>query len=239
MPTIELQTPLAAVVTAHPSLARELERLGLDYCCGGARRIDDACRDQGLDPASVVAELVGLADNGATAPWATMDVAELVGHLETTHHRYLWAELPRLTALVDKIVGVHGDRHAELHDVRRVYDELRADLEPHLRKEEQVLFPMIRQLASAQSPPTFHCGSLVSPISVMVSEHDRVGELLEQLRAHTHGYEMPADGCASYRACYESLAELEADTHLHVHIENNLLFPAVVRIEQQLRGTTT
>ena len=113
-----------------------------------------------------------------------------------------------------------------------VYRELRADLEPHLDKEEQVLFPMIRQLAGAQPASTFYAGSLVEPIAVLLSEHDRVGELLAQLRVLTHGYEVPADGCASYRACYEALAELEADTHMHVHKENNLLFPAVVRMDQ-------
>ena len=232
MRTIAIETPLAEVITAHPSLARELERLGLDYCCGGERTVADACAEQGLDAVEVVAELSGVAVDGATAPWATMGVADLVDHIETTHHRYLWAELPRLSALLDKIVQVHGARHAELDDVRGVYRELRADLEPHLDKEEQVLFPMIRLLAGAQPAPTFHAGSLVEPIAVLLSEHDRVGELLAQLRALTHGYEVPADGCASYRACYEGLAELEADTHMHVHKENNLLFPAVVRMDQ-------
>lgn len=118
--------------------------------------------------------------------------------------------------------------------MRRCYRELRDDLEPHLRKEVQVLFPMIRQLAAAGSVRSFHCGSLANPISVMLGEHDRAGGLLAELRALTGDYQTPADGCASYRACYDGLARLEADTHLHVHKENSLLFPTVVELERRL-----
>lgn len=236
MTVIHPHTTLAEVVTAHPALARELERRGLDYCCGGTRTIAEACTTQGLDPAIVVAELSVAGDDRKPAAWAAMRPSELVDHLEAIHHRYLWDELPRLAALLDKITAAHGCRHPELDDVRRAFDELRADLEPHMTKEERVLFPMIRELAVAETMPTFHCGSLANPISVMLAEHDRVGELLARLRGLTDGYQPPPDGCASYQACYQGLAELEADTHLHVHKENNLLFPAVVRLEAALRA---
>ena len=105
-----------------------------------------------------------------------MGAADLVDHLEATHHRYLWDELPRLSALVAKVVSVHGERHPELHAIAACYEEARADLEPHLAKEEQVLFPMIRELATAASLPSFHCGTLRNPISVMLREHDAVGD---------------------------------------------------------------
>ena len=187
-----------------------------------------------LDVTAVLADLA--ADTAAEpAPtWATMSVGELVDHLEGAHHVYLWAEMPRLAALVAKVVSVHGERHPELSAIAACYATLRADLEPHLSKEETVLFPMIRELAAAGSVPSFHCGSLRNPISVMLAEHDTVGELLAQLRELTGGYEAPADGCASYQALFAGLAELEADTHLHVHKENNVLFPAVVAREQEL-----
>lgn len=157
----------------------------------------------------------------------------LVDHLEATHHRYLWNELPRLSELIDKIVGVHGGRHPELADVVGTFAQVRADLEPHLLKEERVLFPMIRELTTSPSSPSFHCGTLRNPISVMLSEHDAVGDLLARLRRLTNGYTPPADGCASYVACFTGLAELEADTHLHIHKENNLLFPMVVEMEAE------
>jgi regulator of cell morphogenesis and NO signaling len=132
------------------------------------------------------------------------------------------------------VVGAHGARHPELQDVTATFAELRADLEPHLAKEERVLFPAIRELASADAPVARPFGSVRNPISVMLAEHDRAGELLGRLRALTDGYRTPGDGCASYRACYAALADVEADTHLHVHKENNVLFPAVVRREEQV-----
>jgi len=227
---------LGEVVTAHPQLARELERRGLDYCCGGQRSIAEACWAVGLDPASVAADLAATSAVSDAEPWSTMGVVDLVDHIESIHHRYLWDELPRLTALLDKIVGVHGARHPELSVVREVFAELRADLEPHLTKEERVLFPAIRELAGADAPPAFAFGSVANPISMMMIEHDRVGELLIHLRAATGDYRVPADGCASYRACFDALGELEADTHLHVHKENNVLFPAVLQLEQSGRA---
>jgi regulator of cell morphogenesis and NO signaling len=224
---------LAELVSAHPGAARVLERHHLDYCCGGADRLAAACAERGVDPASVLDELTALGPE-ATPDWAAMGPAELVDHLEATHHRYLKEELPRLTALVDKVAGVHGDRHPELRDVQRTSAELRADLEPHLMKEEQVLFPMIRELDGATTAPSFHCGTLQNPIRMMLMEHDRAGELLARLRELTSGYQVPDDGCASYQALYAGLAELELDTHQHVHKENNLLFPAVLEREHQL-----
>ena len=223
---------LADVLTEEPGAARVLERFGLDYCCGGRRTLADACAREGVDPDQVLDALGDVAP-GPEPDWVRMAPEELVDHLEATHHAYLHAELPRLDALVDKVSRVHGVRHAELVDVRATFVALRAELEPHLLKEERVLFPMIRELATTTAPPSFHCGALANPISVMMAEHDRAGELLATLRRLTDGYQPPADGCPSYRTLYAGLAELEADTHLHVHKENNLLFPAVVILEQR------
>lgn len=234
MTVFTADSTLADIVTATPSLAPVLEASGLDYCCGGTATLDEACAARQLDTNAVLAALtVGAVDE--TAPdWATMNVAELVDHLERTHHRYLWDEMPRLTALAEKVLSVHGERHPELADIAACYAMLRDDLEPHLDKEEQMLFPMVRELAAVDAAPAFPCGSIQNPISVMLAEHDIVGALLARLRENTNGYQPPADGCASYAALFSGLAELEADTHLHVHKENNVLFPAVVALEQQL-----
>ncbi|MEZ5333703.1 MAG: iron-sulfur cluster repair di-iron protein [Thermoanaerobaculia bacterium] len=224
---------LAAIVDANPSAARVLELHQLDYCCGGRRTLEEACADRDLDPA-VVLDALETAEPGGTAEWTAMDPAALVDHIEATHHRYLHDELPRLTALVEKVVGVHGTRHPELRLVEATYTALRLDLEPHLMKEERVLFPMVRELAAAASAPSFHCGSVANPIQMMMFEHDHAGDLLAHLRTVANGYEPPADACASYQALYRGLAELEADTHLHVHKENNVLFPAVLALEADL-----
>jgi regulator of cell morphogenesis and NO signaling len=226
-------TTLAAIVDANPDTARILERHHLDYCCGGQRTLEIACAERGLDPSTVRAEL-DATPIAADSEWTTMGPVELVDHVEATHHRYLHDELPRIAALTLKVVDVHGRRHPELHEVEATFTALRADLEPHLMKEERVLFPMIRELAGATTAPSFHCGSVGNPIRMMLLEHDRAGELLARLRAVTDDYRPPADGCASYRALYRALEELEADTHLHVHKENNVLFPAVLALEDAL-----
>ena len=231
MLTISADDTLAAVVIAHPALVRDLDRLGLDYCCGGRRTVAQACVHEGLDLEAVLVELDLSCSVVAPPAWTTLDVKDLVDHIEATHHTYLWRELPRLTALADKVTAVHAGRHPDLVAVRDVVIEIRADLEPHLMKEERVLFPMIRDLVVADQPPRFPCGTVANPIRVMRFEHDRVGELLARLRVLTGDYVVPGDGCASFDALYMGLEELEADTHLHVHKENNVLFPAVERLE--------
>ena len=236
MMKLDVSMTLAEAVDAFPQVARQFERRGLDYCCGGARTVSDACAQIGVDPQEIVAEL-SEATTTSVAEWTTMSADVLVDHIEATHHRYLWAELPRVSALVDKIVAVHGVRHPELVEVALCFSQVHADLEPHLLKEERVLFPMIRELATSSGIPAFHCGSLRNPISVMLSEHDAVGDLLAKLRRLTDGYTTPADGCATYAACFKAMAEIEADTHLHIHKENNVLFPLVVRLEAELAAT--
>lgn len=240
--TVDASTTLADIVTGSPGLARDLQRLDLDYCCGGGRSLGAASVEHGLDPEVVVDALARAArsEPADVAEWAVMGAAQLVDHIESTHHRYLWDELPRLTELLDGIVAVHGDRHPELVAVARCYSELRDDMEPHLRKEELVLFPMIRELCTADTLTTSAVGAIAGPISVMLVEHDRVGELLFELRALPGGYAPPPDGCASFDACSRGLETLEADTHLHVHKENNVLFPAVAAIERRRRdGAST
>ena len=233
MTLIALDSTLAELVTADPSLARELERRGLDYCCGGTRTLQQACAAQDLDAETVIEDLIGSGHSQGVETWTSMDAYQFVDHIEATHHRYLWDELPRLTALMHKVQGVHGGRHPELDGVADCLAELRIDLEPHLAKEERVLFPMIRQLATDMAPPAFHCESIRDPIVVMMREHDNAGELLARLRRLTGDYQPPVDACASYDALYRGLEELEADTHLHIHKENNVLFPMVVALEDE------
>lgn len=235
MTVITPDATLGQIVTEHPELAAHLERLGLDYCCGGQRSLAAAATEAGADLAAILGELEQHTGTEGPAEWVGLGLAELVDHLEATHHAYLHAELPRLEALAIKVAGVHGGRHPELADVLALTQELRLDLEPHLRKEEMVLFPMIRQLAAStaagDAAPAFHCGSLGNPISVMLAEHDRTGELLDEVREVTSDYATPADACGSYQALYDGLQRLTADTHLHVHKENNVLFPAVLAAE--------
>jgi regulator of cell morphogenesis and NO signaling len=161
-------------------------------------------------------------------------LSEAVDHLLETHHKYLKEALPRLATLLDKVVNAHVERHPELTTVRELFGELRADLEPHLMKEEQVLFPIIKVLETSGGNADFHCGSVLNPIRVMQAEHEQALTLLERIRATTRNFKMPEDGCESYRLLLTGLDELEMDTRLHIQKENEILFPQVLAYEENM-----
>lgn len=237
MPTIDDQMALGDIVTAHPSVARELERMGLDYCCHGQRALGLAVADAGLDLDEVQKRLESALVPGEAPDWANLDAAELAAHVESTHHKYMWDEMPRLSQLVDKIVEVHGANHPELTEVQALYAKIRVSMEPHMRREELMVFPAMRRLEAGQevkitAGAAGGDSSLTGRIKVLVEEHDEAGELLERLREVTGGYQTPADGCNTYRATYEGLEQMEADLHLHIHKENNILFPEAIRMEE-------
>ncbi len=161
----------------------------------------------------------------------------MIDHIETTHHAFLREALPRLRELAAEVVERHSAHHPELHGVQQTFAAICADLGPHLLKEENVLFPICRELAVATEPPSFHCGSVGNPIRVMGSEHDAVGQLLRRLRSLTDDYVVPRDACNSYRALFAGLVELEDDLHLHIHKENNILFPMALAREDELASS--
>ena len=226
MTDIQTRT-LGDIVAGNPATARALDRLGLDYCCHGQRSLESACAEAGLDPVAVLAELDAIGPGGDTS-WARLEPPALADHIVESHHRYLKEELPLLDALAEKVLAVHGERHAELAGVRALVREIRADMEPHLLKEERILFPAIHDLAGGRRD--FPFGTVANPVRMMLLEHDRAGDLLAALRAATGGYAVPEDACASYHSLYERLEALEADTHLHIHNENHTLFPATLRM---------
>lgn len=236
MNLIDRDLSLASLVTQRPDLAPHLNALGLDFCCGGQRRLIDAIDESGLDLAETIDALQAIVASPSSPTddsinWPDFTMVEMVDHLESTHHAYLRDALVRLDALAEKVAGVHGERHPELSQVLATFRVLRADLEPHLSNEEQVLFPLIRELAGGAQARGGESGTVADPIAVLAGEHDRAGALLARLRSLTDAYTVPDDGCVSYQLLYSGLAELEADTHLHVHKENNLLFPQAIAAE--------
>jgi regulator of cell morphogenesis and NO signaling len=234
-------TTVADIVIANPAAARVFERYAIDYCCHGQRPLDEACADAGADLATVerdlAAAVTGEGDRHRTSSGADElpdDVGALIGRIVATHHTYLRRELPRLHDLMGKVVAAHGARHPEVHEVAQLLAALTDDLMPHLMKEEKVLFPLAIELLGAVEPTSFHCGSVTNPIRVMHHEHDRVGQLLAELRRRTDAYVPPGDACPTWRALYAGLAALEQDVHTHVHLENNVLFPRIVALEGAL-----
>ena len=226
------------MVVERPQRSRVFDRLHIDYCCGGKRTLEEACAKRGLDLKAVLAELEAF-DAEAETPGdavrpANLTMTELADDIERTHHAYLREELPRLGGLVKKVAAVHGQAHPWLTGLTTVYAELVAELEPHMLKEEQILFPMIRELDQAATAPSFHCGSVGNPIRMMEMEHQNAGAALDRIREMTTDYEIPEDACNSFRAMLSGLEHLEADLHLHIHKENEILFPKASEMEARL-----
>jgi regulator of cell morphogenesis and NO signaling len=218
------------LVAERPERSRVFEELGIDYCCGGNVSLAEACARRGLAVDAVRRRLAdadaGEVGDGGT-DWRSAPLADLCGHVVSTHHAFLRRELPRLRDLLGKLTRVHGDRHPELRGVLAVYEPLAAELSDHMAKEEQILFPLITWIESGDVPPT---PFVLQPIRVMEAEHDDAGRAISEMRRLTGGYAVPADGCNTYRAAMAGLTELEADMHAHVHKENNILFPRAARL---------
>lgn len=217
---------LGDIVTADPSTTRILSRFGIDFCCHGQRPLSAACASDGVDVDELLAALNSSTESTQRADWADFDDTSLIAHIVSTHHRFLWDEFPRLAELVDKVARVHGPNHGELVQVREAYHKLRADMEPHLRTEETLLFPEISLRAGRPDRPL--PADVRDELAENQEQHDQAGHLLAELRELTNGYAIPPDACASYTAMLSGLQDLESDIHLHVHKENNVLFPRVL-----------
>ena len=234
MTTLTPADTVGEFVRRSPKLARVFENFGIDYCCGGKRPLVQACQKRGIDIAEVMRQLDVCESSDEAQNLIDVDsmsLTELADHIEATHHAYLRDELPRLEFMTEKVSRVHGDKNENLHRMRDAFVALKADLEPHMMKEERVLFPIVRQLEASADRPQLHCGTVANPIRQMEHEHDIAGEALAILRESTDGYTPPDWACNTYRAMLESLARLEADMHQHIHKENNVLFVKVQSIE--------
>lgn len=213
---IQATETLGEIATAHPASTRVLLRHRLDFCCGGGRKFDEACRAAGLDPASVLAEIA--AEEATTSPerWDTKPLPELVDFIITRYHDSLRADLPALIEAATKVERVHAKKPSCPQGLATQLVQLATELGHHLAKEEQVLFPALRR--GNRGAPVH------MPIRVMMEEHDDHSVNLAQLRKLATNYEPPSEACATWRALYAGLAKLEAELMEHIHLENNVLF---------------
>ena len=217
--TIQLDTPVGQIASEHPIATRVFARHQIDFCCGGGRPISEICEKKGLDTAAVLQEIeneLSATDVDADR-WNEAPLPELIDHIVTTYHRALDEELPRLEFMARKVLRVHGDKAPDvLPDLVETLLALKAELEAHMVKEEQILFPMILEGRGR---------SAAAPISVMEDEHESAGTALRRLRELTSDYQVPEGACNTWQALWHGLAALETDMHQHIHLENNILFP--------------
>lgn len=222
------------LVVRHPGLREVLEKLGVDYCCGGRHTLKESAEEKGLNLATVLAGLESALaaqakQKDAVTDWSKASLTELANYIEAHHHAFMKQQLPRLAGLLAKVVVAHGARHGEvLRALGRVFAELKQELDEHLLKEERVLFPAIRKLEPGSAQGLRGAAWLRGPIEQMEHEHEHAGQALAQMRTLTSNYQLPGDACPTFAALYEGLVAVEADLHEHIHLENNILFPRVL-----------
>lgn len=224
------------IVATNFRAAGVFERFGIDFCCGGRRSLADACRSVAADPAAVIQALQALPpDASADDDVARWRPDRLIDHILRVHHAYVREALPLIAGYLAKLQDVHGARHPELARVAAVFAQVADDLQQHMMKEEQVLFPYVRDLeAQADRPCGVRMspfGTVANPIRMMEREHREVADALHQIRDLTGNYTPPADGCTTYQVCLAELDRFERDLHRHVHLENNVLFPRAIELE--------
>jgi len=238
--SLSADTPLATIALRSDAHAAVLDRHRLDFCCGGGRTLSDACRASGLDVDAVLADLAAEASARSAAgklpDWSLRPIPELVDFIVGTHHAYTRAAVSRIAPLLAKVVARHAGHRVELTAVADAFYKLAEELGPHLLREERVLFPYIQALASPEGAPPPPFGTVRNPVRVMTFEHDRAAELLAALYDATGAFVAPPDVCASYRALYAALAELRLDLLRHVSLENNVLFPRALDLEDRQMG---
>ncbi len=226
------------IAVENPSSVRVFETLGIDYCCGGKRTLNDACTRANVSVESVLDLLAKAGQHHAAdgaQVWNQSRLSALADHIVESHHGYVRRETPRIQALLEKVIVRHGASHPEVKQIDELFTAVSEELSTHMLKEEQVLFPYIAKMEAAflngQPLPSAFFGSVTKPIANMLADHDDAGALLARMRELSNGYQAPAGSCPTFRALYEGLREFERDLHQHVHLENNILFTRAVGME--------
>lgn len=210
----------------------------IDFCCNGNRSIKEACEKKGIDSNLVIKELETVVNSSSnqSIDYKSWPLDLLVEYIEKKHHRYVEEKIPVLRQFLDKLCRVHGERHPELFKINELFTASAGELTAHMKKEELILFPFIKKMVKANldhgsvESPQFK--TVENPIAMMMEEHDNEGERFRQIAELTDDYNPPSDACNTYKVTYAMLEEFEKDLHLHIHLENNILFPEAIKLEK-------
>ena len=210
----------------------------IDFCCKGNRTLDEVCNQKGLDVYDVLAQLEKATEsNNSTIEFNTWELDLLIDYIEKKHHRYVEEKAPILLSFLLKLEQVHGAAHPELFEIKNLFKRTADELTQHMKKEEVILFPYIKQMVEAArnkttlSAPGF--GTVANPIAMMMEEHENEGNRFEKIVAISNNYTPPADGCNTYKVTFQMLQEFESDLHTHIHLENNILFPKAIVLQEK------
>ena len=224
------QTKIGDIVTQDFRAAEVFKKAGIDFCCGGSQSLEAACRDKKLDVAEIESELEKLENSepGSSHKFNEWKLDFLCDYIVNTHHQTVMKLLPELTFYTQKIAEVHGDNHPELSEIANLFAQVDTELRQHLRNEEEVLFPAIREVLKTNSAESK--ATIISEIIRMTGEHEFAGGAMDKINELSHRYAVPEDGCNTYRVAYKLLEQFEDDLHIHVHLENNILYPKAMKL---------
>lgn len=232
---------LGEIVAKDMHKAQIFKKYGIDFCCGGKKTVKEACADKGLDYAILEQELqkADQVISSRPLPYNDWSLDFLADYIVNTHHSYTKKQLPEIRGYAAKVARVHGDNHPELLEIYQLVEEVSAEMSAHMVKEEQILFPYIKEIVASKNKAAASqfeaLGSVRGPISMMEMEHEHTGNAMEQIRKLSDNYTLPQDSCASYSLLFRMLEELEEDLHTHIHLENNILFPKALQMEKELK----
>jgi regulator of cell morphogenesis and NO signaling len=231
---------IGEIVAEDYRTASVFEKYGIDFCCNGNRNLSEACAEKNIDPKELIGKIESIQQQAKSSlpDFQSWPPHLLVDYIEKKHHRYVEETIPVLKQYLQKICEVHGDKHPELLKITDLFHASAGELAAHMKKEEFILFPFIRKMAkgkeSDEQPDPPHFGTVKNPIHMMMQEHDNEGERFREISRLSYGYTPPEDACNTYRVTFTTLKEFEDDLHLHIHLENNILFPQAIEMEKQL-----
>lgn len=221
---------LGDIVSEDFRAAEIFKQAGIDFCCGGKKPLGQACREKKIEPSGLIRQLIELESTPVNQAlnFKEWSLDFLSDYIVNTHHKYVLKTLPELVFYTQKIATVHGEHHPELIEVADLFGKINNELLQHLKNEEEVLFPAIKELLKTNS---FQSREIIrSEIARMTGEHEFAGGSMDIINEITGGYIVPADGCNTYSVTYKLLQQFEDDLHVHVHLENNILFPKALKL---------
>jgi len=239
MKTMEAKT-IGEYVADDFRSAAIFSKYGIDFCCKGHKSIDEVCQVKGLDKETILDEIetVSNLNQGESINFKSWPLDLLIDYIEKTHHRYVEEKTLVIAQFLNKLCQVHGEKHPELFEIQQLFFESANELTQHMKKEEQILFPFIKKMVTAQNNestlnhPPF--GTVLNPIQMMKHEHDNEGERFRKIKELSNDYTPPQDACNTYKVTFAMIDDFEQDLHKHIHLENNILFPAAENLEQKL-----
>lgn len=231
---------IGEIVANDYRTASVFSKYAIDFCCQGNRTIEQACIEDNIDVDNVLSDLQAIDENHSELSdnYQTWSMEKLANHIVEKHHKYVQEKSMEITPYLEKICKVHGKTHPELFEIKDLFNTTAGEMAIHMKKEELILFPFIRKLHRANVENTkvspTHFGSVENPINMMMDDHSEEGERFRKIDKLSNHYTPPQDACNTYRVTFGLLKEFEQDLHLHIHLENNILFPQAIEIEKKL-----